>query len=196
MEKLIVGLGNPGKKYEKTRHNIGVQIFSALSFFHELKWSDKFKGLYATYNLKDDKFIFLFPQTFMNLSGESVVPAMQFFKVEKENVLVCHDELDLPFGVLALKSGGGLAGHNGLKSIAGLLGTQDFLRLRLGIGRPSHGNVSAFVLEDFSSDEKIVLNDYFKGAATALETYMSVGFSKCASLYSRKNIVEVSKKEL
>jgi PTH1 family peptidyl-tRNA hydrolase len=129
------------------------------------------------------------PQTFMNLSGESVVPAMKFFKVPIDNVLVVHDELDLPFGTLALKKSGGLAGHNGLKSIAELAGSRDFLRLRMGIGRPSHGNISAWVLSPFSEEEKINLESFLKGGSQALELFLESGFEKALRHFSKKKIV-------
>jgi PTH1 family peptidyl-tRNA hydrolase len=159
MDRLIVGLGNPGTKYQHTRHNIGWDVFEELSFAHDLKWVDKFKGLYSVYNNEADKIYFLKPQTFMNLSGESVQPLMNFFKIPLENTLVVHDELDLPFGTIAFKKGGGLAGHNGLKSIAASLGTQDFRRVRMGIGRPVHGDVSNWVLSGYTGED----NDFWQG---------------------------------
>ncbi len=117
MDRLVIGLGNPGVKYHHSRHNIGWDVFEELSFSNQLKWNEKFKGLYTVYNNGAEKIYFLKPQTFMNLSGESVQPLMAFFKIPIENILVIHDELDLPFGTIAFKKGGGLAGHNGLTSI-------------------------------------------------------------------------------
>lgn len=189
MDRLIVGLGNPGSKYAYTRHNIGWDTFEELSFFGDLKWNDKFKGHYAVYNNGGEKIYFLKPQTFMNLSGESVQPLMAFFKIPVENILVVHDELDLPFGTLAFKKGGGLAGHNGLKSIATTLGTQDFKRVRMGIGRPVHGDVSNWVLSGYTGEDKDFFRPYLKGAATALEEYIKLGFDKAATIYSKKKIV-------
>ena len=116
MDKLIVGLGNYGTKYESTRHNIGWDIFEYLSFKDRLIWKEKFKGVFASHSVNGVKYHFLKPQTYMNLSGESVAPLCSFFKVKIEDILVLHDELDLPFGTVAFKKGGGLAGHNGLKS--------------------------------------------------------------------------------
>jgi PTH1 family peptidyl-tRNA hydrolase len=189
MEMLIVALGNPGREYEKTRHNIGWQLLEMLPFFDNLFWKEKFKGLYSSATFKGHKVHILMPQTFMNLSGESVVPAMKFFKVPIDNVLVVHDELDLPFGTLALKKSGGLAGHNGLKSIAELAGSRDFLRLRMGIGRPSHGNISAWVLSPFSEEEKINLESFLKGGSQALELFLESGFEKALRHFSKKKIV-------
>lgn len=184
-DKLIVGLGNPGKKYEKNRHNIGMMLLDSMNE----RWQEKFKGLYAQENIAGSKVYYLKPQTFMNLSGESVQPLAQFFKIQVADILVIHDELDLPFGTLALKRGGGLAGHNGLKSIAAQLGTQDFLRLRLGIGRPPHGDVSNWVLSDFSKEENIVFNKFLTEGASALKTFLEKGFDAAASSYSRKSVL-------
>lgn len=189
MDRLIVGLGNPGSKYHNSRHNIGWDSFEELSFFNDLKWIEKFKGIYAIYNNGPDKIYFLKPQTFMNLSGESVQPLMSFFKIDVENILIVHDELDLPFGTIAFKKGGGLAGHNGLKSITAKLGTQEFKRLRLGIGRPVNGDVSNWVLSGYTGEDKDFFRPYLKGAAAALEEYINMGFDKAATVYSKKKIV-------
>lgn len=189
MDRLIVGLGNPGSKYQYTRHNIGWDVFEELSFAGQLKWTDKFKGQYAVYQNGDEKIYFLKPQTFMNLSGESVQPLMNFFKIPVENILVVHDELDLPYGTIAFKKGGGLAGHNGLKSITALLGTQEFRRVRVGIGRPVHGDVSNWVLSGYIGEDKDFFRPFLKGAAQALEEYIKLGFDKAATSYSKKKIV-------
>ncbi|TDJ08937.1 MAG: aminoacyl-tRNA hydrolase [Deltaproteobacteria bacterium] len=188
--KLIVGLGNPGLEYEYTRHNIGWLALDCLENSIPLIWKEKFKGLYAQATVGGEKAYFLKPQTYMNLSGESVQALCQFFKVPRQNILVIHDEVDLPFGTLTLKNSGGLAGHNGLKSIAQLMGGQDFLRLRMGIGRPLHGSVSSYVLSSFSSEDEIILEDYLSGAADAIKIYLEKGFEKAASKYSKKNFKE------
>lgn len=184
-----MGLGNPGSKYHHTRHNIGWDVFEELSFSRDLKWSEKFKGQYALYNNGMEKIYFLKPQTYMNLSGESVQPMMAFFKITIENILVVHDELDLPFGTLAFKKGGGLAGHNGLKSITATLGSQEFNRVRLGIGRPVHGDVSNWVLSGYTGEDKDFFVPYLRGAAVALEEYIKSGFDKASTNYSKKKIV-------
>lgn len=184
MDRLIVGLGNPGVKYHHTRHNIGWDVFEELAFLRDARWTEKFKGLYTVYNLDGDKIYFLKPQTFMNLSGESVQPLISFFKVTIENILIIHDEIDLPFGNIAFKNGGGLAGHNGLKSIAAILGTQDFKRLRMGIGRPEHGDVSNWVLSGYTGEDKDFLTHYLKATAEALEHYIKFGFEKTSNRYN------------
>jgi PTH1 family peptidyl-tRNA hydrolase len=189
MDRLIVGLGNPGSKYHHTKHNIGWDVFEELSFRDKLNWSEKFKGQYATYNYNSEKIYFLKPQTFMNLSGESLQPMMAFFKIAVENVLVVHDEIDLPFGTIAFKNGGGLAGHNGLKSITEKLGTQEFNRLRVGVGRPTHGDVSNWVLSGYTGEDKDFFVPYLKGVALALEEYINLGFLKVAPNYNKKKIV-------
>lgn len=189
MPKLIVGLGNPGSQYHKTRHNIGWDSFEKLSFFDKLNWKEKFKGLYSIYD-GEDKIYMLKPQTYMNLSGESVQPLMSFFKIDVADLLVVHDELDLPYGTISFKNGGGLAGHNGLKSIAQCLGTQEFKRLRMGIGRPQHGSVSDWVLGHYHEDQKIVFDKYLEGSARAIESYLKSGFSVVQGRYNKKKIVE------
>ena len=147
MDWLIVGLGNPGTEYQKTRHNIGFLALDNLDY--SPAWKSKFKGEFALCNRDSLKIGLLKPQTYMNLSGESVFPCFQFFKIPIDRILVVYDEVDLPFGTIQLKSGGGLAGHNGLKSIVDQLGTKDFQRLRLGIGRPQRESVSNYVLLRF-----------------------------------------------
>jgi PTH1 family peptidyl-tRNA hydrolase len=189
MELLVVGLGNFGKKYEYTRHNIGWDIFEELSFSNDLRWTNKFKGQIATVTVEQNKIHFLKPETYMNLSGESVVPCMQFYKIPIENIIVCHDELDLPFGTIGYKNGGGLAGHNGLKSIAGLLGSQDFKRLRIGIGRPQHGDVSNWVLSGYTGEDAEFFRGYLKETAKTLEYFFKNGFQKTQTQYSKKKVI-------
>jgi PTH1 family peptidyl-tRNA hydrolase len=189
MSYLIVGLGNPGSQYEYTRHNIGWDVFEKLPFYGDLLWKEKFKGLFASIDYEGEKFYFLKPQTYMNLSGESVIPFANYFKIQQENILVIHDELDLPFGTIAFKNGGGLAGHNGLKSIAAQLGNQNFRRLRMGIGRPPRGSVSDWVLNRFQGDEAIAVDEYLEKSSMALISYMKNGFEKAAQRYSRKNLI-------
>jgi len=187
--KLIVGLGNPGPEYEFNRHNIGQLALDQLTFFEQLSWQKKFKGLYAQIDVGGEKRYFLKPLTYMNLSGESVCACQNFFKLEPHEILIVHDELDLEFGTVMLKKGGGLAGHNGLKSIAQLMGSQDFLRLRLGISRPTKGSVSSWVLSDFSKNEQNNLEDYLKASAKVIESVLDLGFEKAAGQFSRKSFI-------
>ncbi len=158
--KLIVGLGNVGAKYELTRHNVGflfVDAFSSVNNFGNFK--AKFKGEFSKGIVGSKQVILLKPHTFMNLSGQSVQPAMQFFKIKPEEILVIHDDIDLKFGEVKTKLGGGDAGHNGLKDITCAIG-KNYWRMRIGIGRPEFGEISDFVLQKFSKtelDEIIIL---------------------------------------
>ena len=189
MTKLIVGLGNPGSEYRNTRHNIAWETFEKFSFFGELRWLQKNKGLCAIKEIEGEKVIFLMPQTFMNLSGESVAPFVNFYKIPLEDILVVHDELDLDFGTVAFKDGGGLAGHNGLKSIAQCLGNQAFKRFRLGIGRPVHGSVSNWVLSGYHGEDKEFIGNYLEESAKGIETFIEKGFQSAARSYSKKKLI-------
>ena len=174
--RLIVGLGNPGPKYEKTRHNIGFMAVDMLSDRLGLPLTQqKFHGRYATGFCSSEKVTLLEPDTFMNLSGKSVVAARQFFQFEVDEVVVVHDELDLELGTVRVKIGGGHGGHNGLRDIAEKLGTRDFVRVRLGIGRPAHGAVTDWVLGAFKADEYGVVTDQLELACDVLEAIVRDG---------------------
>jgi peptidyl-tRNA hydrolase, PTH1 family len=189
IEFALIGLGNPGKKYEKTRHNIGFMSVECIFDKMLSSWSQKFKADFAHGDYLGKKIGLLKPQTFMNLSGESVRPLCDFYKIPLEKILVIHDELDLPFGCLAVKNGGGLAGHNGLKSLAQHLGSQDFPRLRLGIGRPAHGAVADFVLNPFQGDEVLALEGFLKGSVNAIDCFLSEGLPKAQNAFNKKSFV-------
>ena len=159
---LVVGLGNPGKKYEQTRHNIGFLALDRLAYDVNAELiQEKFSGRYGQGNLPSGHSLTLLkPQTFMNLSGKSVAPCVKFFQLPLDRVIIIHDELEFPFGVVRVKVGGGHAGHNGLRSIIEQLGgAKEFLRVRVGIGRPKRGSVSDYVLSTFSSDEQPWVDD-------------------------------------
>ena len=153
--RLIVGLGNPGKEYEMTRHNVGFLIVDALA--GESTWSEKksFKGQIAEQRANNQKTLLLKPETYMNLSGEAVRAVMQFYKIPLENIVVIHDDADLPFAEVRIQTGRGSAGHNGVKSIMECLGSAEFTRVRVGIGRPSNEKMGldAFVLEKWTAEE-------------------------------------------
>lgn len=189
MIKLIVALGNLEGKYAQTRHNIAWQLLPYLAFYDELRWQEKFKGSYATYSIQSKKLFFLKPQTYMNKSGESVQPFMNFFKLETREILVVHDDIELDFGVASFKQGGGLAGHNGLRSIAASLGTPDFFRFRLGISRPMHGKVDSYVLGKFSEEEQIVLPTYLRKAAQLLEQCLIEEFDMCEKKFKKEKLI-------
>ena len=189
MIRLVVALGNPGPQYEKTRHNIGQMALNQLSFEPLLKWKEKFKGLYSSHDISGHKIYLLKPLTWMNLSGESVAPLVNFFKIPIEEILIVHDEIDLGFGTMGLKKGGSLAGHNGLKSVGQMLGGQNFKRLRIGISRPQDGEVSRWVLSPFSKHESADLEIVLKSASEAIECCLEDGFERAASNFSRRNVL-------
>ena len=160
--RLIVGLGNPGREYEKTRHNVGFWWVDELARFENMGFSNesRFHGLVARGQVNGQEVFLLKPQTFMNLSGRAVAALAQFYKILPAEILVVHDELDLAPGIARLKTGGGHGGHNGLKDIIAQLGTKDFWRLRLGIGRPAERTeVVGYVLNDPRKDERELICD-------------------------------------
>ena len=167
--QALVFLGNPGKVYERTRHNAGFLLAKSWSATRDLVWQQKFKGEWANLVWGDQKIPCLRPLTFMNLAGESVRALGDFFKVAPASWLAVHDDIDLPFGEVRVQTGGGLGGHNGLRSLKQHLGTQDFHRLRIGVGRPVHGDVADFVLARFTPDEEIELTRVWDRAGDLLE---------------------------
>ncbi|MCO4762211.1 MAG: aminoacyl-tRNA hydrolase [Myxococcales bacterium] len=183
--RAIVGLGNPGPKYAKTRHNIGLMVTDELARRHMLSWQTKFKGRFSKWLSPHGDTIVLQPGTFMNLSGQSVQPMSAFFRIPAGAILVIHDELELPFGELKLKVGGGHGGHNGLRSIGQQLGDRSFVRLRVGIGRPAKGDVANYVLSNFSTDEQGWLDHVVSACADAVERCLSDGVSASAAQITR-----------
>ena len=188
---VIAGLGNPGSKYQWTRHNAGFLFLDRIAHLEGLSITRKqFGGLTAEWERKGKRLVLLKPQTFMNLSGRSVMPALQFYKLKPEQLIVIHDEIDLPLGIARLKQGGGHGGQNGLRSIIEQLGKGDFTRLRLGIGRPPHGDVSNYVLGNFAPIEMDVFARVLDGALDMLETALDEGLPKAMSLFNNKNYLE------
>jgi len=187
---LVAALGNPEIQYAHTRHNIAWQMIECLSFYEALDWREKFNGEYALYRMDNEVIYFLKPLTYMNRSGISLAAIMNFYQLEPEEVLVIHDELELDFGVVGFKRGGGLGGHNGLRSITASLGTRDFNRMRLGISRPSHRDITSYVLGKFSLEEKPFLPLYFEEAATLLEKCLNMGFDAVEKEYRKKKVIE------
>lgn len=160
---MIVFLGNPGNQYNETRHNIGFSICNYM--YSDISFQKKFNSLYA--NVNSIKIIK--PQTFMNNSGQAVQAAMSFFSIKSNEILIVHDDLELEFSEMKIQQGGGLKGHNGLKSIKNYIKKDDFYRLRFGIGRPKHNNVSSFVLSKFDKEEKISLPLYIENASKLID---------------------------
>lgn len=162
---LIAFLGNPGRQYQRNRHNVGMLFCDAIPEFSRLTWKSGFKGVWSSFDTQSTKIYCIKPGTFMNLSGESVREIAQYFHIPKESILVVHDELELAFGTIGLKFGGGLGGHNGLRSMNQCFQGPDFWRLRFGIGRPDHSDVAAYVLSNFSEEEsRLLAEKVFPGA--------------------------------
>jgi PTH1 family peptidyl-tRNA hydrolase len=176
---LLVGLGNPGREYEETRHNVGFLVADALVKDEGLgEYKPKFNAVWTRGELGGEPLVVLKPQTFMNLSGESVQPAAAFFKVAPSALVVVHDELDLPWKDVRVKLGGGHAGHNGLRSIIQRLGTPDFVRVRIGIGKPPagfRGDVADWVLSRFDAVERAELADVVARAVAAVKKVAKSG---------------------
>lgn len=188
---LIAGLGNPGPKYQWTRHNAGFLFLDRIARLKGLSVTRKqFGGLTAEWERRGKRLILLKPQTFMNLSGRSVMPALQFYKLKPQQLIVAHDEIDLLLGVARLKQGGGHGGQNGLRSIMEQLGTGDFLRIRLGIGRPLQGDVTNYVLGNFTPPEMELFARVLDGALEMLEAALDDGVPKAMSLFNNKNYHE------
>jgi PTH1 family peptidyl-tRNA hydrolase len=177
---LVVGLGNPGKEYATHRHNVGFMVVDELAkVLRAPDFREKFSAQWAKASFDGEDVVLLKPQTYMNLSGQSVQPAAAFFKVPIQNVIVVHDEVDLPFAVLRLKVGGGHAGHNGIRSLVQAMGP-DFARLRVGVGRPPpgfRGEVADFVLSGFDTMERAELPDILKLAAESVLDVLARGIT-------------------
>jgi PTH1 family peptidyl-tRNA hydrolase len=235
MLQLAVFLGNPGREYRHNRHNAGWMLADALPFAPSLDWQKKFKGLYACLDSADmaarfaasnvgdvpaerpaatpvalpPKFHFLKPQTYMNLSGESVQAAASFFKIKLDEIIVVHDEIELPFGMLSLKFSGGLGGHNGLRSMKASFGSADFWRLRIGIGRPDgrvpgkggspstegepakDNGIAGWVLSNFTAAETEALAPAFNTGAGLLVQALTTGPGSLLPKWAKKNCVEL-----
>jgi peptidyl-tRNA hydrolase, PTH1 family len=179
LDLLVVGLGNPGREYARNRHNVGHMVVDELARRHDGSWRSKFSGQLAEIRLDGHKLALLKPETYMNESGQSVGAAVRFFKLDPDAVLVVHDEGDLDRGRLQLRLGGGLGGHNGLKSIAAHLKTNDFLRLRVGVGRPGRGDprpLADYVLADFEPHDDV--DSLVWNAAQAVEKLEAEGIER------------------
>lgn len=185
--KLIVGLGNPGKEYEATRHNCGFMLIDQLASELGIEVNQaKFKGLYIKTKINGEDVVLLKPQTYMNLSGESVGEVMRFFKINKEDILVVYDDLDLPVGKIRLRENGSAGGHNGIKSLISHLGGQDFKRIRVGIDRHPFIPVVDYVLGRFTTEEQPLLKEALTQATLGAKAFVTQDFSKVMSTYNKK----------
>ena len=185
LDLLVAGLGNPGRGYETTRHNVGWLVVDELARRHGGSFRSKFSGRLAELRIDGKRVALLKPETYMNESGRSLGAAARFFKAEPDALLVVHDDVDLESGRLQARAGGGLAGHNGLRSIAQALGTQEFLRLRIGVGRPGRGDrrsVSDYVLSGFEPDEDVDV--LVTRSADAVETILREGLETAQARFN------------
>ena len=187
LDLLVVGLGNPGRKHARDRHNIGFMVVDELARRTSTTFKGKFSGHVGEARVGQARVALLKPETFMNESGRSVQPAVAFYKAPLDRVLVVHDEVDLDHGRLQVRLGGGLAGHNGLRSIAGRLSSSEFLRLRVGVGRPERGDprdVADFVLAPFAPEDDA--DELIARAADAVESVLESGLEATQQRFNEK----------
>jgi len=185
---LIVGLGNPGKEYENTRHNIGFNAIDVISKKYKIELNRiKFKGVYGETFIKGEKVILLKPSTFMNLSGESIRAVMDFYKINKEDVLVIYDDISLEVGRLRIRDKGSAGGHNGIKSIISHMGTEEFGRIKVGVGQPK-GNLVNYVLGNFAKEEKQILDEVLETVVLATEVIIKEDVKEAMNKYNSFNL--------
>ena len=187
--KLIVGLGNPGKEYTNTRHNVGFSLVDSYLEYKNIdeKWSSKFDGLYIETKLNNEKVYFLKPQTFMNLSGNSVKKLIDYFNINIDDILIISDDLDLNVGNFKLRLNGSSGGHNGLKSIESSIGTNNYKRLKIGISNDKEKDTKDYVLGNFSKAEKETLEKLYNSLYSVLDDYFKLDFEELMNKYNRKN---------
>ena len=157
--KLIVGLGNPGKEYENTRHNIGFMTVDKIIYEKNLTEKEKFNGKYYEYNVNNEKIIILKPQNYINLSGQVISKFVNYFKIDINDILIIHDDLDLPVGKIKLRMSGGSGGHNGLKDIENCLKTKNYKRIKVGISNNKNIDTKDYVLGKFNSEDKKIIDN-------------------------------------
>lgn len=185
--KVIVGLGNPGKNYEDTRHNVGFKVIDHLSKSLSISLdSQKFKGIVGMGTVQGEKVFLLKPLTYMNLSGESVRPLLDFYKLTPDDLVVIYDDLDLPAGKIRLRQKGGAGGHNGIKSMIQHLGTQEFNRVRIGIDRPKNGMaITDYVLGKFTDEESTDIDKSIEDASKACEKWITDPFLEVMNVFNQ-----------
>lgn len=185
---LIVGLGNPGKEYEKTRHNLGFDVIDCIGSKYDIQLNrKKFKSICGEGIIDNEKVILMKPQTYMNLSGESLIEAVNFYKIENENIIVIYDDISLEIGRIRLRSQGSAGGHNGIKSIIANLNSDKFNRIKVGAGSPDGGLVS-HVLGKFSKEERPKIEEVLVVAADAAEGIVCNGMSQAMNQFNGINI--------
>ena len=189
--KLLVGLGNPGEKYAGTRHNAGFQVAQRIADRHRIALKKKgHKGVYGVGSVVGEESTILLPQTFMNCSGASVNSAFKSLGITPGDLLVIFDDLDLPFGRIRIRPDGGHGGHNGMRDIVGLLGCKDFVRLKIGIGRPERGDVTSHVLGRYSAEERKLLPQLLDLAADAVEVILEEGALVGMNRFNNCNLLD------
>ena len=185
--KLILGLGNPGQEYEKTRHNIGFIFLDYISNRLNIKIENKcYKGLFANTIINGEKVIFLKPQTFMNNSGQAIEKIVNFYKLSPDDILVIHDDIDLDLARVKVVKNSSSGGHNGIKSIESCLGTKNYMRIKLGINSKLNRETKNFVLGKFTDEEMIVIKDTFKQLNEVVEDFINLDYPKMTSKYNNK----------
>ncbi len=188
--KLLVGLGNPGTKYAATRHNIGFMVAEHVAASHNISLKKKgYQGVYGVGRAATQETTILLPHTFMNCSGASVKAAYKSLGVSSGDLIVISDDLDLPFGRLRIKTAGGHGGHNGLRDIVAVVGCKDFIRLRIGIGRPERGDVTGHVLSRFATDEQKLLPQLLDTAVAAVEKILVNGATEAMNAFNNYNLL-------
>jgi peptidyl-tRNA hydrolase, PTH1 family len=186
--KLVAFLGNPGEEYRRTRHNIAWLLSEELECLRDCLWQNKYGGRICRGECAGRQMIFFKPTAYMNRSGPPIQEVMSFYKLVPEEILVVHDDLELEFCRISFKSGGGLAGHNGLRSIAGSLGGVDFNRFRLGISKPERGEITPYVLGGFSPEEKERLPAYLAQAANIIQEGLKLDREEAINKYFKVNL--------
>jgi PTH1 family peptidyl-tRNA hydrolase len=188
--KLIVGLGNPGTKYAGTRHNIGFMVVQLLAVQSGIALKRQgYQGVYGVGRVATQEVTLVLPQTYMNLSGVSVGSAVKSLGITPGDLILVHDDIDLPFGTMKIRIGGGHGGHNGIRSIVKVLGNSDFIRVRVGVGRPgAGGDVTEYVLSVFSAEERDKLGTVLANSARAVETTLSLGAKQAMNEFNNRDI--------
>ena len=192
---LVVGLGNPGDKYLMTRHNIGFMAIDAFLVTGQLPpWKSEKKAKTYHLQLDDEKVVMCQPQTYMNLSGDSVAGLAEFYKIPAENIVVIHDDIDQEYGTVKIQTNRGHGGHNGIRDITQKLGTNEYIRVKLGVGRPSNPkmDVAAYVLQKFSPEEQSNLPEFLNQAGDIIESLIISGMKNTANKYSGKKLIPSS----
>lgn len=187
---LVVGLGNPGRKYESTRHNIGFMVIDQIAREHSLGFKGGFYSDYCVCDIEGKRVYLAKPQTYMNLSGKAVREIIDYFDIDTDCVIVVHDDLDLDFGKIKIRYGGSSGGHKGIDSIIAVLSTDKFIRVKMGIGKPKHKDISDYVLDDFSTDEKRLLEKFIELGVQAVNEILKNGLNKAMNLFSNKKITK------